>query len=156
VTPGFQRTPGHLVRRAHQFHNTIFSQETSGLDVTAPQFAALRALSEFPDIDQTALSRIIAYDRATIGGLVERLEDKGLVRRAVDKTDRRSRTLRLTAAGRAMFLRMRPMLERVSERMLARLTPDERATFIDLLERVIAPEAEVDDEAETLDRAAAI
>jgi len=152
VTPGFQRTPGHLVRRAHQFHNTIFADETNGIDITAPQFAALRALHEFPDIDQTALSRVIAYDRATIGGLVERLEDKGLVKRAVDKRDRRSRTLRLTAAGRTLLARLRPMLERVSERMLARLTATERAQFLDLLERVIVPEA--DDE--TLEEAASL
>jgi DNA-binding MarR family transcriptional regulator len=140
MTPGFQRTPGHLVRRAHQFHNTIFAQETSGLDITAPQFAALRALFEFPDIDQTTLSRIIAYDRATIGGLVERLEEKGLVKRAIDKRDRRSRTLRLSAAGRALLARMRPMLVRVSERMLARLTPDESTQFLGLLERMMSAE----------------
>jgi DNA-binding MarR family transcriptional regulator len=152
VTPGFQRTPGHLVRRAHQFHNTIFADETIGIDITAPQFAALRALYEFPDIDQTALSRVIAYDRATIGGLVERLEDKGLVKRAVDKRDRRSRTLHLTAAGRTLLERLRPMLERVSERMLSRLTAGERAQFLDFLERVIVPEA--DDE--TLEEAAAL
>lgn len=142
MTPGFQRTPGHLIRRAHQFHNTVFAQETISLDVTSPQFAALRALHEFPDIDQTALSRIIVYDRATIGGLVERLEDKGLVRRAIDKRDRRSRTLRLTAAGRAMLTRMRPMLDRVSQRMLEKLTPAESTQFLDLLERVIGIGAE--------------
>jgi DNA-binding MarR family transcriptional regulator len=152
VTPGFQRTPGHLIRRAHQYHNTVFAQETSGLDVTAPQFAALRALSEFPDIDQTTLSRIIAYDRATIGGLVERLEDKGLIRRTIDKRDRRARTLRLSAAGRAMYARMRPMLDRVNTRMLARLAPDERETFLTLLERVIVPAAGDD----TIDAAAAV
>jgi DNA-binding MarR family transcriptional regulator len=141
VTAGFQRTPGHLVRRAHQFHNTIFAEETQGRDVTAPQFAALRALHEYPDIDQTTLSRIISFDRATIGGLVDRLEAKGLVRRMVDKTDRRSRTLRLTAQGRALLALLRPMLERVSERMLAPLTVSEREQLLDLLERVIAHES---------------
>jgi DNA-binding MarR family transcriptional regulator len=147
VTASFQRTPGHLVRRAHQFHNTIFAQETNGIDVTAPQFAALRALFEFPDIDQTTLSRIIAFDRATIGGLVERLEDKGFVRRAVDKRDRRSRTLRLTAAGRVMLARMRPMLTRVNERMLERLTPAEQTQFLGLLDRVMSVDpAAVDEE----------
>jgi DNA-binding MarR family transcriptional regulator len=140
VTAGFQRTPGHLVRRAHQFHNTIFAEETQGRDVTAPQFAALRALNEYPDIDQTTLSRIISFDRATIGGLVDRLEAKGLVRRTVDKADRRSRTLRLTAQGRALLALLSPMLERVSERMLAPLAPSERKQLLDLLERVIAHE----------------
>ena len=140
MTAGFQRTPGHLVRRAHQLHNTIFAQETQGRDVTAPQFAALRALHEHPDIDQTTLSKIISFDRATIGGLVDRLESKALVRRMIDKHDRRSRTLRLTAQGRAVLALLRPELERVSERMLAPLSPGEQRQLLDLLERLIAHE----------------
>jgi DNA-binding MarR family transcriptional regulator len=142
LKPGFERTPGFLVRRAHQRHNTIFAQETSDRDITSPQFAALRALYEFPDIDQTRLSTLIAFDRATIGGLVERLEVKGLVRRVVDKRDRRARTLRLTPRGRSLLEQMRPMLVRVSERMLAALSPDEQSQFLDLLERVIEHDLE--------------
>ncbi len=141
MTPGFQRTPGHLVRRAHQLHNTIFAQETLGHDITAPQFAALRALSEFPDIDQTTLSRIIAFDRATIGGLVERMEAKGLVRRSTGRDDRRVRRLRLTAQGSALLEKLRPRLVRVSERMLEPLAPHERQQLLDLLERVLGIDA---------------
>ncbi len=144
MTKGFQGTPGHLVRRAHQLHNTIFSQETLGYDITAPQFAALRALHEYPDIDQTTLSKIIAFDRATIGGLVDRLESKGLVRRTTDDRDRRIRSLRLTLQGRSLLRRLRPILERVSERMLERLSADEQAQFIGLLERIIAIDRDAD------------
>jgi DNA-binding MarR family transcriptional regulator len=138
MTAGFQRTPGHLVRRCHQLHNTIFSQETLGYDITAPQFAALRALYEFPNIDQTTLSRIIAFDRATTGGLVARLETKGLLRRSSDNPDRRIRSLRLTLAGRTILQKLRPIIERVSERLLTRLSPIETEQFLNLLERVMA------------------
>jgi DNA-binding MarR family transcriptional regulator len=138
VTPGFQRTPGHLVRRCHQLHNTIFAQETPGFDITAPQFAALRALYEFPGIDQTTLSKVIAFDRATIGGLVDRLEAKGLVLRTTAEHDRRVRTLQLTAFGETTLAQLRPILERVTERMLDRLAPLEREQLFDLLERMLA------------------
>jgi DNA-binding MarR family transcriptional regulator len=141
MTSAFQRTPGHLVRRAHQRHGTIFAEETAGDDVTAPQFAALRALEAFPGIDQSALSRVIAFDRATIGGLVERLEAKGLVHRTTGVHDRRVRSLRLTAAGRGALRRLRPKAQRVSERMLAPLTAEERATFLALLERIVGDDA---------------
>jgi DNA-binding MarR family transcriptional regulator len=142
VTAGFQRTPGHLVRRCHQLHNTIFSQETFSYDITAPQFAALRALYEFPNIDQTTLSKIIAFDRATIGGLVDRLETKGLVRRSSDKRDRRIRSLRLTLTGRTLLQKLRPIMERVSERLLTGLSQAESEQFLNLLERVMAVDAE--------------
>lgn len=155
MIPGFQRTAGHLVRCAHQLHDTIFTQETGGLDITAPQFSALRALWEFPDIDQTTLARIVAYDRATIGGLVERLADKGLIRRTIDKRDRRARTVRLTANGRALFERMHPMMDAVSERMLARLALDEREQLLALLEKMLEPEVELESQNEMLKGVAA-
>lgn len=42
----------------------------------------------------------ISFDRATIGGVVDRLEQKGLLEREVSPDDRRARLLRLTGAGR--------------------------------------------------------
>lgn len=146
----FQRTPGHLIRRCHQLHNAIFAQETAGTEVTAPQFAALRALDRHPGIDQTTLSRIIAFDRATIGSMLDRMEAKGWVRRVGDPRDRRARVLRLTPEGRRVLERLRPKLERVSERMLERLAPHERDQLLDLLERIIP----LDDEAKVPERAA--
>jgi DNA-binding MarR family transcriptional regulator len=134
------RSIGHLVRRTHQLHNMVFAEETAECDVTAPQIAALHALEVFPDIDQTRLSAIIAYDRATIGGLVDRLEAKGYVRRSESYGDRRRKRLNLTAAGRTLLDDLRPNLTRVQRRILAPLSPEEQTTLLDLLERVIETE----------------
>lgn len=134
------RTAGHLVRRAHQIHDTIFAEETAGYDITSPQFAALRAVAEFPEIEQTALSDTIAYDRSTIGGLVDRLEAKGMLRRTIGTRDRRTKRLSLTADGAALLLALGAKTPRVQERLLAPLSADERATFLALLERVVERE----------------
>ena len=131
------RSAGHLVRRAHQIHDTIFAEETSGYDVTSPQYAALRAVAEQPGIEQTALSDAIAYDRSTIGGLVDRLEAKGMMRREAGTRDRRTKQLTLTPAGTKLLRELQSRVPRVQKRILAPLSAEEQATFTALLERVV-------------------
>lgn len=139
------RSPGHLVRRCLQLHNMIFTSEVGEFDLTPPQFAALRALEEVDEVDQATLADIIAYDRVTIGGLVDRLETKGLVRRRIGKHDRRTKQVRLTDDGRGLLKKIRAHVPAINGQLLAALTPQERTTLLDLLAKVAAVD-------ETLDR----
>jgi DNA-binding MarR family transcriptional regulator len=132
------RQAGHLVRRAHQVHDTIFAQETAGFEITSPQLAALNAIAQHPGIEQTTLADLIAYDCSTIGGLIDRLEAKQLVRRAVGKHDRRTRQLSITTHGRALLAAVSPQAARVHGRLLEPLTRAEREQFIGMLQRVVA------------------
>ena len=133
----FQRSPGHLIRRSLQLLNTFFAEGTAGLGITAPQWAALRALHECPDIEQIKLSDIIAYDPSTIGGLVDRLEAKGLVGRSLDASDRRLKRLNLTAAGHVFFEAYRENVRAVTNRYIAPLEPAEVEQLVSLLERLL-------------------
>jgi DNA-binding MarR family transcriptional regulator len=137
------RTAGHLIRRCHQIDSAIFSDETSGHDITSPQWAALRILSEHPGIEMTRLSDLIAYDRSTIGALVDRLVAKGLVSRMRGALDRRRRELTLTDAGVVLVNELLPQLHRVQDRLLASLSEAEQDQLIALLERVVAENNEV-------------
>ena len=53
----------------------------AGFDLTPVQFAALAVIAEHPRIDQATLAGLIAYDRVTIGGVVDRLSQKGYILR---------------------------------------------------------------------------
>lgn len=140
------RQAGHLVRRAHQAHDTIFAQETAGFDVTSPQLAALGSIARRPGIEQTALSELIGYDSSTIGGLIDRLEAKKLVRRTVGKHDRRTRQLTLTPLGQTLLAEVLPRAARVHGRLLAPLTAAEREAFIEMLQRVVRTAATTRDD----------
>ena len=97
------------------------------------QFAALFAIREHPGIDATRLSTVIAFDRSTIGDVLERLEAKGWITRGASAHDRRVKLLHLAPAGAALLRRVMPAVQRVQDRILAPLAAPDRATLIRLL-----------------------
>ena len=130
---------GHLIRRLHQKSTQVFQAHTqaAGYDLTSVQFAALDAIAQQPGIDQASLAATISFDRATIGGVVDRLEAKGLVRRTVSAEDRRARLLQATPAGVAQLAAVRPTVEALQAQILAPLTDAERATFAALARKAL-------------------
>lgn len=122
---------GHLIRRLHQQSMQVFQaqMQAAGFELTSVQFAALDAIAEQPGIDQAGLAAAISFDRATIGGVIERLEQKGLVRREVSEQDRRARQLHLTPAGKRLLAASRPLVEALQADILAPLSRTERAQF---------------------------
>ncbi|MEM7710898.1 MAG: MarR family transcriptional regulator [Pseudomonadota bacterium] len=123
--------PGLLVRRLHQIHASLFAEAMrgAGTDLTPPQFGTLAVLEDRPGIDQATLAGLVALDRPTTGGVVERLESKGLLLRAASAKDRRSKVLRLTAEGVATLTRLRPLVRGLQEEFLDGLTARERRQF---------------------------
>lgn len=133
---------GHLIRRLHQQSTQVFVQHTqaAGYDLTPVQYAALEAIYENPGIDQARVAEMIGYDRATIGGVIERLEKKGWVRRVVSEQDRRSRELSLTAKGNGVRAALQPIVRDLQPDILSPLSAADQARFIDLARRVVWPE----------------
>jgi MarR family transcriptional regulator, temperature-dependent positive regulator of motility len=130
---------GHLIRRLHQQSTQIFQAQVqaAGLDLTSVQFAALDAIALQPGIDQASLAATISFDRATIGGVIDRLEHKGLVRRVVSAHDRRARQLHLTPEGEQLLVASRPVVEALQGSILASLSSEERTAFLTLAHKVL-------------------
>lgn len=130
---------GHLIRRLHQQSTQVFQarMQAIGQDLTSVQFAALDAIAQQPNIDQASLAAAIGFDRATIGGVLERLEAKGLVQRAVSAHDRRARLLRLTPDGQRLLAQVRPVVEALQAEILAPLGAADQARFLALARRAL-------------------
>lgn len=137
LTTRFLQMPGHFIRRAQQVSSAYFAEELAESELTSVQMVALVTIADNPGIDATRLSEIIDFDRATIGGVVDRLQRKGLIQRGVNAQDKRSKTMQATPAGKALLKVSLPKVERVQERLLAPLSPDERETFLRLIKVVI-------------------
>jgi len=142
LTELFLQMPGHFIRRTQQVSSAYFTQELGESDLTAVQMVALVTIADHPGIDATRLSEIIDFDRATIGGVVDRLERKGLIQRVVSKRDKRSKTMQATAAGKALLEVSLPRIKRVQDRLLAPLSPADQQTFLRLMQAVIAGPAD--------------
>lgn len=130
---------GHLIRRLHQLSTQVFVQRTqaAGFDLTPVQFAALDAIGHHPGTDQATVAELIAYDRATIGGVIERLEQKGWVDRVVSERDRRARELSLTPEGQRVLQALVPVVRDLQEEILQALGDADRARFLKLARQAV-------------------
>lgn len=130
---------GHLIRRLHQQSTQIFVQRTqaAGFELTPVQYAALEAIHETPGTDQAYVAKMIGYDRATIGGVIERLEKKGWIRRVVSEQDRRARELSLTEEGKSIRLLLRPIVQDLQKDILQPLSEADQESFIKLARQLV-------------------
>ena len=129
--------PGYLFRRMQQIAVAIFVEECRAYDVTPVQYAALVAIRTHPGIDATRLSAVIAFDRSTLGNVIERLEAKLLIERKQSREDKRVKLLYLTRAGVTLLRDIMPSVDRAQARMLQPLKPDDRKTLMALLTQLV-------------------
>ena len=132
--------PGHLARRFQQIAVAVFlaEVEAAGFDLTPVQYAALAAIKLNPGIDQVTLAGLIAYDRTTITGVVDRLVQKGLLVRHASSRDRRARELQITEAGKRTLSAITPAVEQAQRTMLRGLSAKEGSELMRLLRKTIA------------------
>ena len=135
-----QNMPGHLARRFQQIAVAVFLAEVedAGFDLTPVQYAALATIKSNPGLDQVTLAGLIAYDRTTIMGVVDRLVQKGLAERRASSRDRRARELEITDAGRKTLRAITPAVEAAQRLMLRGLTHREAEELMRLLRKAIA------------------
>ena len=129
--------PGYLFRRMQQIAVAIFAEECRAHDLTPVQYAALVAIHTHPGIDATRLSAVIAFDRSTLGNVIERLEAKHYIERRPASVDKRVKLLRVTSQGSALLRAILPSVDRAQQRMLQPLPPKDRKTLLALLAQLV-------------------
>jgi DNA-binding MarR family transcriptional regulator len=129
--------PGYLFRRMQQIAVAIFVEECRAHDLTPVQYAALVAIRTHPGIDATRLSAVIAFDRSTLGSVIERLEAKGFIERKPGREDKRVKLLHLTKSGAALLREIVPSVDKAQARMLQPLKPADRKTLLALMVQLV-------------------
>lgn len=127
---------GHVMRRAHQRHASIFQEGMGDLQLTPTQFAALVKIRDVGQVSQNQLGRLTAMDPATIQGVIQRLEERKLIERQADPGDRRRTILRLTSTGAAVVPGAIQRARKITETTLAPLDEAERRAFLTLLQKL--------------------
>lgn len=132
---------GFLLAKAYQRGFALFKEQLDPYGLTPPQFSVLAFLWKEDGQSQTALSQKTLIDRTTIGGLVDRLEKLGLVKRQPHPEDRRAYRICLTQRGMTLERELCATAAEVLALFLAPLSEDEQNSLHHLLEKIrTAPE----------------
>ncbi len=127
---------GYRLRRAqsavHRDYNVMFEE----LKLTQKQTGVLWLVTANPGIAQGEIGAALGMDRATMMVLVDRLEDRGLLKRMRSSKDARQRELFATPAGERMMKRVLDLTERHERRLKTLFTPAELKQFEELLQRL--------------------
>jgi len=131
-----QRRLPVLLRRAWFGLNQAFRKQIAKTGLTPGQFTALRTLIECGDLSQRELTEVMSSDPNTIASLLSRMERLGWIKRETHERDRRANRLHVTTVGKRKFANVRPMALDLQERVLAVLSKDECAGFLQSLEKI--------------------
>ena len=137
--------PGHLMRRAVQVMNVLWSEHVSHT-ITSPQFAALNALHREPNIDQRTLGERISLDRSTTAEVVARLTARGLIRSERHSSDGRRKTINLTPKGSKVLQQLIPGTHVMTGHLVDALDARDQAVLLRLLSAVVGPNERSNDE----------
>jgi MarR family transcriptional regulator, 2-MHQ and catechol-resistance regulon repressor len=94
-----------LAQCFHAFEK-ISNAHARSLDLTPPQFDIIATLGNTPGMPCKELGEKTLITKGTLTGVIDRLEEKGLVRRTIKMEDRRSMIVQLTEKGEAEFERI--------------------------------------------------
>jgi len=128
---------GFLFRRADSLASKLF-YELSGQTVLSPrQFGVLLSLSKSGPLSQRELSDIIHIDPSTLGEILRRMSDRGLIARRNTAKDRRKVTLALTASGRRTLRTYQPAAVQMQEKLLAQVPVEHRDILLKSLQAIV-------------------
>lgn len=126
-----------LITRARSSLLSSFDTELEPFGVTGAQFEVLKSLARSGTETNASLCRTLHYDTGSMTRMLDRLEEKGLMRRERDTADRRLVLLRLSGAGERLLPQMRPAARRALRRHLAGFTVAEIEGLRQYLGRMI-------------------
>jgi DNA-binding MarR family transcriptional regulator len=129
---------GILVTQVGRLLRRNFDVKARTLGVTRPQWQVLLELSRHQGINQGGLAELLEVEPMTVGRMIDRLEEAGMVERRADPRDRRAWLLYLTEAGHGQLEGMRPLAVQTLETAMNGLDPADRATLSQLLMRMRA------------------
>ncbi len=127
---------GFVMHRTSLRHKCEMGRRFKAYDITTEQWVALCRLREQDGLSQKELADRIDKDQPNLTRILDKLEQKGLIRRADNANDRRAFFIYLTPAGEALMEKLIPIAERVSIDATDGFTQEESELLKNLLNRI--------------------
>src|SRR5215467_8175528 len=134
--PKLRGTTAFLLAQVGAHAATQFGERLKSLRLLRPQAGILRLIGAFPGLSQQELGRRLAILPSQLVALLDELQERRLIERRQDATDRRTYALHLTASGRNTTEQIGRIAREHDEAICAALNRDERQQLNGLLGRI--------------------
>jgi len=139
ATPSrLRRIPSRLLAMAAAHADRLVTAGLAGADAHKWHYAVLAALHDDGPASQADLSRRTGIYRSDMVAVLNELEERGLLRRTVDPTDRRRNVISITGQGDQQLTRLDTLVTSLQDNLLAPLSTADREQLVDLLSQLIA------------------
>lgn len=128
----------YLLTGAHHAVFQYMKKNLAQFDITPIQYGVLDCIWEFGMHNPKDIAAHLGVENSTISGILERMENKGLIRRLIDSTDRRFIHIELTELSKDLEIPVRTVVTEVDKKVLARFSEEENGMLKDMLRRISA------------------
>ncbi len=131
-------TFGSLIHDVSRMRRTFFDQALKPMGLTRAQWGMMDSLARHPEdgMAQTDLARLLETGKVSVGGLIDRLEESGLVDRRPDRTDRRVKRVFITSKGHHVLERVRNVAQRLDATLFDNVPDSDLDTAATVLTQV--------------------
>jgi DNA-binding MarR family transcriptional regulator len=129
---------GFLIHDVSRLRRSAFDRCLKPMNVTRSQWWVLAYLSREDGMTQSRLAEELDLGKVAVGGLIDRLEKTGLLRREADASDRRVNRVFLEPKSKVLIARMRKLSHRMNGQILAGLNDkqlEDTALTLDAMKR---------------------
>ena len=131
-----QSLPSWLTGRVAARGRELVARALAEEGLRLSQHAVLAAVAEHGPLAQAEVVRRLDIDAKDVVGLINELQDKGLVQRRPDPRDRRKNAVSATPAGLSCLRRCSALADEANQQLLAPLSVTERELLLTLLARL--------------------
>jgi DNA-binding MarR family transcriptional regulator len=131
------------LEQAYRHLEQVYEHLIGPLGLTLLEWYALRALYAEDGLSASRLAAMVCRHPSSMTALLDRMEDKGLLRRQTDADDRRSVRVFLTAQGRAFHPQIEATAGQLDHLLASLIAPEQMAAFrtvLGILQEVQVPE----------------
>jgi len=128
----------HLVIEFFEKINSWEHAVVQGTGLSPAQMHTIEIVGHDGPLRMKSLAAKLSVTTGSLTVMVDRLEKKGLLARKPHESDRRSFLVELTEKGKRLFVKHEQYHRRLTEEMLAALTPEEQERFSAILEKIVA------------------
>ena len=114
----------------------IFSENLSDFGITPGQYGVLACLWENETLSPKEIATLLQVENSTISGVLDRMQKRGLIDRVLNPNNRRSISVKATAAGMALKEPVQKKMEELNEAVLHNFSQQEREELFSLLRRI--------------------